>query len=102
MRLKFKLCEASSFNKSKKVESLMGFDFTMEEIKAIGENFTMEFEKEKIKDKIQEIFKDKSGGVHKSRLCLVGVNGVYIIEYLGEESENIKGQITMEEYVKGL
>lgn len=101
MKLKFKLCEASSFNKSKKIESLVGLDFTMEELKNIGDSFIMEFGKEKIKDKIQEIFKDKSGGIHKTRLCLVGANAVYIVEYLGE-ADNVEGQVSVEEYLEKL
>lgn len=102
MKLRFKLCEASSFNKSKKIESLVGLEFVMEEVKTIGQSFTMEFGKEKVKDNIQEISKDKSGGIHKSRLCLVGKNAVYIIEYIEDVEDNIKGQIKMEEYLETL
>lgn len=80
-KIEFKLCEVSSFTKSKKIESFVGLNFTMDEKVTIGENFTMEFKDTTIKDKAVDVYKDKSGG-YCSRLCLVGKEAVYIIELI--------------------
>lgn len=105
--LKFRLHEVSSFEKNtktiEKLKSLGGKEFIIENIITIGETFTMSFEEDEIKDKAIEIYKEKTrGNTSTKRICIVGKNGVYIIEFIEEVDGEIKGQIHMEEYIKNI
>lgn len=97
MKLKFKLCEASSFTKSKKVELLTGLDLELDDKIVIGQNFNMDFGSTVVKDKAVEVYKDKSGEASKTRLCVVGKDAVYIVEFIEEIKESIS-QISIDEY----